>query len=111
MKRTPCEIVCSPRAADRVLAATSFLEELPSGTEALVVAASREAADDLVRRVSRARVAVFGIHRVTLNRLAGLLAAEHVLGSGLAPAAGLAVEAVTCRIVHRLRGTGALAYF
>jgi RecB family exonuclease len=77
----------------------------------LVIAASREAADDLVRGISLRRGATFGIHRLTLNRLAGLLASDHLNAHVLAPAAGLAIEAITARVVHRLKGTGALAYF
>ena len=76
-----------------------------------MIAASREAADDLVRGISLGRGATFGIHRLTLNRLAGLLASDHLNEHGLAPAAGLAIEAITARVVHRLKGTGALAYF
>jgi len=84
---------------------------MPAGTEALVIAASREAADDLVRGISLGRGATFGVHRLTLNRLAGLLANDHLNTHGLAPAAGLAIEAITARVVHRLKGKGALAYF
>ena len=57
------------------------------------------------------RGATFGIHRLTLNRLAGLFASRSSPSDGLAPAAGLAIEAITARVVHRLKGTGALAYF
>ena len=111
MKHTPCEIVSSPRASERIRAAATFLEKLPAGTEALVIGASREAADDLVRGVSMRSGATFGIHRLTLNRLAGLLASDHLNLNALAPAAGLAIEAITARVVHRLKGTGALEYF
>ncbi len=111
MKNLPCEIVSSPRAAQRIRAAATFLDRLPAGTEAIVIAASREAGDDLVRGISRPRGALFGIHRLTLSRLAGLLATDHLVESGCAPAAGLAIEAITARVVHRLRGTGALGYF
>src|SRR5271167_1076933 len=111
MKHTPCEIVSSPRGSERIRAAATLLEALPPGTEALVIAASREAADDLVRGISLGRGATFGIHRLTLNRLAGLLASDHLNRYGLAPAAGLAIEAITTRVMHRLKGTGALAYF
>ncbi len=76
-----------------------------------MLAASREAADDLVRGISLRRGATFGLHRLTPNRLAGLLAADHLNERGLAPATGLAIEAITARVVHRLKGTGALAYF
>jgi RecB family exonuclease len=111
MKTTPCAIVSSPRASERVRAAATFLEALPAGTESLVIAATREAGDDLVRGISLKHGATFGIHRLTLNRLAGLLAADHLNEKGLAPAAGLALEAITARVVHRLKGTGALVYF
>ncbi len=76
-----------------------------------MIAASREAGDDLVRDISLRRGSTFGIHRLTLSRLAGLLASDRLSGQGLAPAAGLANEAVTARVVHHMRGTGALAYF
>jgi ATP-dependent helicase/nuclease subunit B len=111
MKDTPCKIVSSARASERIGAAAAFLEALPAGAEAVVIAASREAADDLVRGISLRRGATFGLHRLTLNRLAGLLAADHLNGNGFAPAGALAVEAITARVVHRLKGTGALAYF
>ena len=111
MKPTACEIVSSPRASDRLRAARAFLEALPADGEALVVAPTREAADDLVREASRKRGALFGVHRLTLNRLAGMLAAERILEAQAAPAAGLAIEAVAARVVHRLKGGGALAYF
>ncbi len=111
MKHTRCEIVSSPRSSERIRAAASFLEALPVGAEALVIAASREAGDDLVRRFSLRRGSTFGIHRLTLNRLAGLLGSDHLHQHSLAPAAGLAIEAITARVVHRLKGTGALAYF
>ncbi|HLX36193.1 MAG TPA: PD-(D/E)XK nuclease family protein [Candidatus Binataceae bacterium] len=111
MKHSPCEIVSSSRASERIAAAAAFLEALLPGTEALAIAATREAADDLVRKVSVTRSATFGIHRLTLTRLAGLLASDHLYSHRLAPAAGLAIEAIAARVVHRLKGTGALEYF
>src|SRR5712664_1597546 len=74
-------------------------------------AASHEAADDLLREFTVSRGASFGVHRLTLNRLIGVLAAEHMVNASLAPAAGLAAEAVAARAVFRLKPTGRLAYF
>jgi ATP-dependent helicase/nuclease subunit B len=106
------EIVVSPRAADRVAAARAWLEELPADVgEVLVIASVKEAADDLVRGFATSRGAMLGVHRMTLNRLAGLLAAEHLADAGLAPADGLAAEAVAARAVFRLAPTNALAHF
>ena len=106
------EIVVSPRAAERIAAARAWLEALPADAgEVLVIASVKEAADDLVRGFAAARGAMLGMHRMTLNRLAGLLAAEHLADAGLAPADGLAAEAVAARAVFRLASTNALAHF
>src|SRR5260370_7857107 len=105
------QIVCSPRASERLAAARAWIGSLAPGTEALVVAASHEAADDLLREFTVSRGASFGVHRLTLNRLIGVLAAEHMVNASLAPAAGLAAEAVAARAVFRLKPTGRLSYF
>ena len=104
-------IVHSPRAAERVRAAREFLAALAADAEAIVIAASADAANDLVRTLGAARGALFGLHRLTLHRLAGLLAAERIAAAGLAPAAALAAEAIAARAVYRLRPSGRLAYF
>jgi hypothetical protein len=54
-----------------------------------VIAASREAADDLVRRVTVSSGASFGIHRASLLQLAALLAAPEQARLGVAPASML----------------------
>jgi RecB family exonuclease len=105
------KIVVSPRAADRIDAASAWLAALKPAAEALVIAASRDAADDVVRVLAANRGALAGVHRLSLARLAGLLAAEQLAASGLAPATGLAIEAIAARAVHHLAPTGALAHF
>src|SRR5713101_3952567 len=105
------EIVVSSRAADRIAAARAWLEALPNSSEVLVIASIKEAADDLVRGFAVSRGAMLGVHRMTMNRLVGLLAAEHIADAGLAPADGLASEAVAARAVFRLAPTNALAHF
>ncbi|HWN58077.1 MAG TPA: PD-(D/E)XK nuclease family protein, partial [Methylomirabilota bacterium] len=105
------EIVVSSRAADRIAAARAWLEALPNASEVLVIASIKEAADDLVRGFAESRGAMLGMHRMTMNRLVGLLAAEHIADAGLAPADGLAAEAVAARAVFRLAPTNALAHF
>src|SRR5258707_500992 len=105
------EIVVSSRAADRIAAARAWLEALPSANEVLVIASVKEAADDLVRGFAVSRGAMLGMHRMTMNRLVGLLAAEHIADAGLAPADGLAAEAVAARAGFRPAPTHALAPF
>src|SRR5271156_5492525 len=105
------EIIISERAAERIAAARGWLEAQPSATEILVIASVKEAADDLVRAFALSRGAMLGVHRMTLNRLVGLLAADDLADAGLAPADGLAAEAVAARAVFRLAPSGALAHF
>src|SRR5271155_1407445 len=105
------EIIISARAAERVAAARAWLEAQPPATEVLVIASVKEAADDLVRAFAVSRGAMLGVHRLTLDRLVGLLAAEELADAGLSPADGLAAEAVAARAVFRLAPSGALAYF
>ncbi len=102
-------IVVSPRAAERLAVARTWLAGLAPGTEALVVASSPEAADDLVRGLALQRGAVFSLHRLTFNRLAGLLAAENAAAEGLAYVNELGAQAVAARALFRLRGDPRLA--
>jgi hypothetical protein len=103
-------IVCSPRAADRLEAASRWLQELEPSAEVMVLAARQPAADDLVRALS-ARRALFGVHRMTPTRLLGVLCAERLFRDGLVPAAGLGAEAVAARAIYKLAAAGALGYF
>src|SRR6266481_752684 len=104
-------IIATPRALERIAAARTWLEAIPPGTPALVLAPSPEAGDDLVRGLVGIRGAIFAIERMTLNRLIGLLAAPRMADEGLAPAAGLANEAVAARALFGLRGDRRLEYF
>ncbi len=104
-------IVIAPRVHDRIAAACAWLDALAPGTEAIIVTQAREAADDLVRAFAARRGALFGIHRMTFNRLIGLVAAEALAERGLVPADGLAVEAVAARTIYRLARAGELSYF
>jgi ATP-dependent helicase/nuclease subunit B len=105
------EIIRSPRAHARLERARQWLAAQRPGAEVLVLADAREAADDLVRLLAEARGALAGVHRLTLNRLAGLLAAAPMAERGLAPATGLAHQALAARTVFRLAPGGRLAHF
>ncbi|MGH7907091.1 MAG: hypothetical protein ACREP6_10720, partial [Candidatus Binataceae bacterium] len=104
-------IFVSPRAAERLDTARQWLKALAQGTEAIVAASVKEAADDLLRGLAISRGALFAIHRMTFRRLVGLLAAENLAARGLAPASGLAAQAVAARCIYRLNDAGALDYF
>src|SRR5213593_3856243 len=101
----------SSSAAERVGAAGAFVERFPTTTEVLIVGASRDAADDLARRVTAARRATFGLHRASLTQLAVRFAAEEMARLGVAPATALGAEAVAARVSFEALRERALAYF
>jgi CRISPR/Cas system-associated exonuclease Cas4 (RecB family) len=101
----------SPSAADRLGAASAFVEGLPAASEILIVGASRGAADDLARRVTVARGATFGMHRASFAQLAVRLAAMEMARRGVAPATALGAEAVAARASFEALRDGALPYF
>ena len=105
------QIIRSNRAAERIAAAREWLAPASPAEEILVVAPTREAADDLVRGIAATRGAIAGIHRLTFNRLIGLLATEAMVTAGLAPATDLAAQAITARAVFNLAPSGILEHF
>ena len=105
------QILISTRASERADAARRWLAAIPPSTPTLILGPSQEADDDLVRTVAVKQGALFAIDRLTLNRIAGLIAARFMVENGLAPAAGLAAEAVAARTVFRMKGDPRLAYF
>jgi ATP-dependent helicase/nuclease subunit B len=105
------EIVISASAGRRIDAAREWLGALPPFSEAIVVAAVTEAAGDLVREIAVQRGALGGFHRLTLNRLIRLLAADGMAAEGLEVAAGLGAQAIATRAVFRLANNPALKHF
>lgn len=98
-------ILYDPSHRYRAHAAEEFLRSLES-QELLLVGATREAADELAIRTSSR--ALFGIHRFSPGQLISRMAREAMAERGLAPASGLAVEAVSTRVAHQARIAGEL---
>src|SRR5262250_2206983 len=105
------ELLQSASGADRLRAASEFLAEFSPGTEVLIVAASRGAADDLVRRISNRRSATFGLHRFTLTQLAARLAAPALSARGLATCTQLSAEAVATRAAFEALRSDRIPFF
>ena len=102
----------SPSSHNRLRAALDFIREHAGKAEILVLGATREAADDLVRELTLSRRATFGIQRASPLQLAARLAVPAMTERGLAPATGLAVQAVATRAafeVHARRELRTLA--
>src|SRR2546422_4536948 len=97
--------------AERLRVASAFLEHFPPATEILIVGASRDAADDVARRITLARGATFGLHRASVMQLVVRLAAAELARLGVAPATALGAEAVTARVSFEALQERALAHF
>jgi ATP-dependent helicase/nuclease subunit B len=78
---------------------------------ALIVSASRGAADEIARTVARARGATAGLHRFSFAQLAARLAAPVLAARGIAPATLIGSEAVAARATFDARQDEALTYF
>ncbi len=78
---------------------------------ALIVSASRGAADDLARAVALSRGATAGLHRFSFAQLAARLAAPVLAARGIAPATLIGSEAVAARAIFDARQDKDLTYF
>ena len=87
-------ILTTPAAESRIEAAAEVLRRALGSGEVLLVGETREAADDVARDVAADAGATFGLHRFSLRQLAWSVAAVDLARRGLAPASGLATEAV-----------------
>jgi hypothetical protein len=100
--------VVSASARVRLEAAAAFLAGWPASTELLVVAATREAADDFCRQIAVGRGATFGLHRFTLGQLASRVATAALAAGGITPATALAADALATRALFELTQSGTL---
>ncbi|MEW6270350.1 MAG: PD-(D/E)XK nuclease family protein, partial [Thermodesulfobacteriota bacterium] len=110
MTRSAKSLVVAPDAARRIAAAARWLEAHGPDAEVLVLAASQQAADELVRAATSASGARFGVQRMTLGRLAALLAVPALTSEGRAPASQLSLTAVAARATHLALQQGRLPH-
>ncbi|HET9753196.1 MAG TPA: hypothetical protein VFP52_09545, partial [Myxococcales bacterium] len=98
------EISTSAGAAARLQRARDWLCARARAERVLVVAATQDAAAEVVRHATLAAGASFGWQRFTLGRLAAVVAADALACRGVSPLSPLGVEAVCARVVQRMRG-------
>ncbi len=106
------KIVAAASAGTRLQAARRWLEaKLAESVEVLVLAPSRGAADEFLRRVCPPGGGLFGVHRATPLQLAAELATPGMARAGLAPVAGLGLEALAARAISICGTRDELKYF
>jgi ATP-dependent helicase/nuclease subunit B len=104
-------VVLSSSAAVRLDAARDFLATHPPGSEAVIIGASRGAADDLARSVARRTRSTFGLTRFSLTEVAARAAAARLAGARHVPGSTAGAEAMAARAVFDAIAAGDLAYF
>jgi len=104
-------LIESVAAAPRLQRAAEWLARRAPAEEVLVIAASADAANDLLRAAAQRAGAAFGWHRATLPRLASILATPELIASATTPIPVLAAEAVAARVLHGLDSQGKLGHY
>jgi hypothetical protein len=95
----------------RTVRGRSWLEARAPAEEVLIVGATLDAANELVRVVARTKSAAFGYHRMTLGQLAASLARPAMAARHAVPLGRMGVEAVANLTVHKLAERGALGRY
>lgn len=107
----PRRLVVSSVNLRRIARARVWLEARQPGEEVLIVGASLDAANELVRRVVSEKGAAFGWHRLTLPQLAAVAARPALTLRGVVPLSRIGTHAVAARVVHRMQKEGGLGRF
>ena len=79
--------------------------------ELLVVGATVDAANELVRQVASRSGAAFGWHRISLAQLVSIVAARELAHRGVVPLTKVGTDAIATRLIHRLRDEGKLGRY
>ncbi len=103
-------IISAYSAQSRIHTAREFLVDFAE-QEVLFVAASRPAADEVVRGLVLDHGMNSGVHRFTLPFLAFEIAGAHMAADGLSVLSGVAVDALAARATESCRSRGVLHWF
>jgi RecB family exonuclease len=95
----------------RLARARAWLEARKPAEEVLIVGASLDAANELVRRVVSDKGAAVGWHRLTLAQFTAVVARPALILRGVVPLSRIGMHAVTARLVHRVREEDGLGRF
>lgn len=95
----------------RIGRARAWLEARKPAEEVLIVGASLDAANELVRQVVSDKGAAVGWHRLTLAQLAAVVACPALSLRGLVPLSRIGMHAVAARVVHHMQEEGGLGRF
>lgn len=95
------QLITADAAVTRLQAVGAWLAALEPATEVLVLAPTRGAADDLLRRFAPQGRGLFGVHRFTLHQFAADLATPSLAEDARAPVTALGSEALVARCLEK----------
>jgi ATP-dependent helicase/nuclease subunit B len=98
-------------AGTRLAAAEAFIRRFTPSTEIVILASSRGAADDFVRRIVIGGGAAFGLHRFSVTQFASRLARRSLADEGRVAITRLAQEAMSANAAFTVLRDGGLPYF
>ena len=104
------KLICSANGL-RLRFVERGIQQSCQGSELLLLAPTRGAADDFARRLCAGAAGLLGLHRMTPAQLAAALATEDLAERGLAPLSRLGVQALASRCIHRCLQEKVLEYF
>lgn len=104
-------LIIDGAAAPRLSGAEEFVRRFSPSTEVVVIASTRGAADDFVRRTVVAGRAAFGLHRFSLTQFASHLARRTLADDGRVAITRLAQEAMAASATFEVVQGGGLPYF
>src|SRR5271165_2821985 len=104
-------LLASHSAAERIATATEFVRSFPTATELVLIGASRDSVDDLVRDLARSARATLGLHRFSLTQFAARLATLRLAEGGLTPNSAIGSEALAARASYEALFSKDLKYF
>jgi hypothetical protein len=87
------------------------LGDLPAGATAVIIGASRAAADELAAQAAMERGGLFGVTRAGYQELVTRLALPALARDGVSPSGALSAEAVAARAAFEAVSDAALEYF
>ena len=92
----------------RLERARAWLESRGQSEELLVVGATLDGPNELVRSIIKNTGFAFGWHRLGISQLAFAIASPALTARGLAPLSRLGTEAIVARLIHKLKLDGQL---
>ena len=103
--------VTSASSRRRIERARAWLESRERDEELIIIGATVGAANELGRQVASRNGAAFGWHRISLPQLVSIVAAPELSRRGVVSLTRIGTDAVTTRLIHRLRVDGRLGRY